>query len=88
MNTVQAGISIATGLALTDLGVQELWGRYFTLGGTHTRLELATYLSGETAWSEVEHDLAARALNDYCTERGLNHRVTYSSGIRQQEDRR
>ena len=81
MRSVKAGASLATGLALTHLDVQDLWGRYVALGGCHSRLELATYISGETAWSTEQHDIAAHALNEFTSDRGLDHPVRYASDL-------
>jgi hypothetical protein len=81
METVKAGPSLAVGLALTDLDVQDLWGRYVALGGVHSRLELALYISGETAWTPEQHDIAATALNEFTSDRGMDHPVRYARDV-------
>jgi len=78
---VHAGAALAVGLRLTDLQVQDLWGRYIALGGSHNRYDLARYISGESHWSAQEHDLAARAMNEYCAAHGLDHPVSYSHEV-------
>lgn len=81
MSTVHAGSALALGLALTDLNVQALWGRYIALGGTHTRYELASYIGGQGEWSAGEHDAAAAALNEWTSSHGMDHPVSYSDEV-------
>ena len=81
METVKAGPSLAVGLALTGIAVQDLWGRYVALGGLHSRLDLALYISGETAWATDQHDIAATALNEFTSERGMDHPVSYARDV-------
>lgn len=81
MSTVSAGFSLAAGLALTDLGVQTLWGRYVALGGSHTRHDLALYLGGQGSWTSHEHNIVAPAVNQYTSERGLDHPAPYSQEL-------
>ena len=81
METISGGTALAAGLGLTDLDVQTFWGRYFALGGAHSRYQLAQYVSGGCVWAVIEHDIAAYALNEYCTEHGLDHPVMYSDEI-------
>lgn len=81
METVHAGAALAVGLRLTELTVQDLWGRYVALGGRHSRYELASYVSGNGEWDTAEHDLAARAMNEYTAERGMGHPVRYSGEL-------
>jgi hypothetical protein len=49
----------------SDLTVKDLWLRYLALGGTRTRQELQDYLSGESGWTVEDHDVLARALQEY-----------------------
>ncbi|HST81956.1 MAG TPA: hypothetical protein VLL08_09515 [Kineosporiaceae bacterium] len=49
----------------SDLTVKDLWLRYLALGGTRTRQELQDYLSGEAGWTAEDHDVLARALQEY-----------------------
>jgi hypothetical protein len=81
MTTLNAGVSLAAGLALTDLGINDLWLLYFALGGSHPRPELQKYLSGAGRWSAHEHDVAAHALNEYFVDHGLDHLVAYATDL-------
>lgn len=81
MTTVHAGSALASGLALTSLTVQDLWGRYVVLGGSRSRYDLACYLRGEGEWATDEHDIAALAINEYTSRRGMDHPASYSDEI-------
>jgi len=81
MRTVNAGALLAAGLAMTDLGVSDLWLRYFALGGAYPRQQLQAYLAGAGAWSAHEHDVAAHALNEYFADQGMDHPVSYSDDL-------
>jgi hypothetical protein len=81
MNTIQAGPALAAGLGLTDLSVPQLWGQYVALGGIHTLRELAAYLAGETTWSAHQHDIVAQALNEYTSDHGVDHPVSYADEL-------
>jgi hypothetical protein len=78
---VHAGSALAVGLRLTDLNVQDVWGRYVALGGRHTRYELASYIGGDGDWDPGEHDIAARAINEFTSARGMDHPVSYSEEL-------
>ena len=81
METVDSGISLTVGLALTDLDRKDLWGRYLGLGGENSYPELLAYLAGTAQWSAHEHDVAAQALNEYFVERGMDHPVPYAADL-------
>jgi hypothetical protein len=81
MKTVNAGAMLAAGLAMTDLGVGDLWLRYFALGGGYPRQKLQAYLAGAADWSAHEHDIAAHALNEYFVDHGMNHPISYAGDL-------
>jgi hypothetical protein len=81
VSVVHAGSALAAGLALTDLNDRDLWSRYLALGGSHTRPELVRYLDGHDSWTAHEHDVAAHAINEYTSERGMDHPVSYSNEV-------
>jgi hypothetical protein len=62
----------AVGLSLDDL-----WMRYFALGGMSTSLEIEAYLLGALVAPPHEHDLIAVALNERYSELGGDHPVPY-----------
>lgn len=81
MALVSGGGALAAGLAFSDLSLPDLWARYLRLSGTRTLQELGAYLGGSTEWSAGEHDIAAQALNEYFTDRGLDHPVAYAHEV-------
>jgi hypothetical protein len=78
MTTLRAGTSLSTGLAITGLSLGAFWGRYCALSGSHTAHELLVYLEGDSAWTVLEHDVAAHALNECCATMGLGFPVAYA----------
>jgi hypothetical protein len=56
-------------------------GKYEALGGTHTFRELRAYLGGDATWSAHQHDIAAQALNEYTSDRGMSHPVSYADEL-------
>jgi hypothetical protein len=61
------------------LSLDELWLRYFELGGMNTPVELEAHLYGALTASGHNHDLIAHALNERFVELGRNHPVPYSA---------
>jgi hypothetical protein len=61
------------------LSIEELWLRYFALGGMATSTELEAYLHGLLSATDHNHDLIAHALNERFVELGRNHPVPYAS---------
>lgn len=51
-------------LRASELGVEELWLRYFALGGEVGKMEIEAYLNGLLPLSRVQHDLIAHAINE------------------------
>ena len=54
------------------LSTEELWSRYYCLGGCHTKLELELYLDGAILPPVREHNLMALALNEHLRDMDLN----------------
>ena len=81
MSIVHAGFALATGLSLTDLSGEDLWIRYYGAGGAHTQEELLTYLRGDSHWNDDQHDIAAQALNEYTSDHGMDHPVSYADEL-------
>ncbi|MCA1822762.1 MAG: hypothetical protein ABR520_02125 [Mycobacteriales bacterium] len=59
------------------LADDELWLRYFGLGGVVPRTDLTRYLSGNAEISDGQYDVLAHAVNECLGERGLAARVPY-----------
>lgn len=47
-----------------DVSVDELWLRYFGLGGDAGRFELDAYLNGAISLPPIQHDMLAHAINE------------------------
>ncbi len=60
------------------LSVEELWFRYFALGGMRMRGELQALLSGRAGLaSQHEYNLIAHAMNECFVERHLDQFIPY-----------
>lgn len=55
-------------LSAAHISVDELWLRYFGLGGVADRLELDAYLNGAIALTPSQHDIVAHAINERLNE--------------------
>lgn len=60
-----------------QLPLDDLWMRYFALGGMGTSLEIEAYLLGALVAPPHEHDLLAVALNERFSELGGDHPISY-----------
>ncbi|MET4134070.1 hypothetical protein [Pseudarthrobacter sp. PvP090] len=54
----------AESLRHADLGMEELWLRYFTLGGHAGQFEVEAYIHGAMALPPLQRDILAHALNE------------------------
>lgn len=61
------------------MSIEELWMRYFALGGMSTELEVEAYLLGALSPPTSVCDRLAVALNERFAERGEDHPVPYSA---------
>jgi hypothetical protein len=61
-NKYQRGLSRA--FSHTELTVNELWLRYFALGGDAGPTEVDAYVNGLMPFSEFQHNLLALAVNE------------------------
>ena len=57
---------------------EELWLRYFELGGMSTGLQLEAFLFGVLQPTTHDHDVIAHALNERFAELGGDHPVPYA----------
>ena len=54
----------AESLRHADVGIEELWLRYFTLGGHAGQFEVEAYIHGAMALPPLQRDILAHALNE------------------------
>jgi hypothetical protein len=66
--------------ARRDAGLshEELWLRYFALGGMRCAFELEAILYGALTPTTHDHDVIAVALNERFSELGANHPIPYT----------
>ncbi|WP_016694743.1 hypothetical protein [Rhodococcus rhodochrous] len=55
---------LCAALRASGLGVEELWLRYFALGGEVGKVEIEAYLNGLLPLPRLQHDLIAHAINE------------------------
>ena len=69
--------------ARRDLGlsVEDLWLRYFALGGMNAALEIEAILFGALVSDDHNRDIIAVALNERFSELGGDHPVRYSGDV-------
>jgi hypothetical protein len=65
------------------LTLEDLWIRYFALGGDADLMDVDAHLSGLTLLPVLQRDILAHAVNERLDELTTRHRVPYSRVIRQ-----
>ncbi|MEV4150915.1 PP2C family protein-serine/threonine phosphatase [Amycolatopsis sp. NPDC049691] len=68
--------------ARSGLTLEELWMRYFALGGSQSLLELDAYLNSLTTLPRVDRDMLAHAVNERLDELAGPARAPYSHSVR------
>jgi hypothetical protein len=67
----------------SGLDMEELWVRYFALGGSLAQIEVEAYLSGMQVLPALERDVLAHALNEVLEDLGSQVRAPYSGQLEQ-----
>ena len=70
-----AAVNLRVGLALTGLGLAELWLAYYSVGGDLSRAQVDAIVTGDVV--DDAHDLLAQALNDRLIDSDLAYRVPF-----------
>ncbi|MGW3961376.1 PP2C family protein-serine/threonine phosphatase [Amycolatopsis sp. NPDC005003] len=73
---------VAACFARSDLTLEQLWMRYFALGGSLPLLELDAYLNGLVTLPRVDRDMIAHAVNERLDEVTGPARAPYSHSVR------
>ncbi|MEU8634111.1 PP2C family protein-serine/threonine phosphatase [Amycolatopsis sp. NPDC048633] len=73
---------LAACFARSRLTPEQLWMRYFALGGSQSLLELDAYLNGLTTLPRVDRDMTAHAVNERLDELAGPPRAPYSHSAR------
>ncbi|RZU31565.1 PP2C family protein-serine/threonine phosphatase [Blastococcus saxobsidens] len=75
--------AVTAGFSRAELTLEQLWVRYFALGGTADLTDLDAYLHGLSTLPDAQCDLLAHAVNERLDELFTRHRVPYTRAIRQ-----
>ena len=67
---------------LADLSIEQLWMRYFALGGSADLLDVDAHLAGLTVLPAGQRDMLAHAVNERLDELVSQRRVPYSRQLR------
>lgn len=68
---------LARAFAGSKLTVEELWLRYFALGGDAGKVEIEAYLSQLMPLPSLQHNVLAHAINERLDELGPPERAPY-----------
>ncbi|MCM6773159.1 serine/threonine-protein phosphatase [Nocardia sp. CDC159] len=79
--------SLALALQRAQLGVEQLWLRYFAIGGSAGLWEVDAYVHGLGALETLQRDVLAQAVNERLDELTWSHRATYSRRLRESAPR-
>ncbi|MEV7095012.1 PP2C family protein-serine/threonine phosphatase [Amycolatopsis sp. NPDC051045] len=74
--------AVASAFARTELTVEELWLRYFALGGSLGVFEVEAYLHGVLQLPGFDRDVVAHVVNERLDELSRHRRASYSREIR------
>src|SRR5215212_1805414 len=75
--------ALDVGYRRAELTLEQLWLRYFALGGIAGLVEVEAYLHGLVPLPPVQRDLLAQAVNERLDELTWRHRVPYSRSVRE-----
>src|SRR3954452_14005786 len=73
--------------ARSDLTLEQLWMRYFALGGSLSLLELDAYLNGLVTLPRVDRDMLAHAVTGRLDEVIVQSRAPYSHSVQDSKPR-
>lgn len=76
-------MALRAALERAELTSEELWLRYFAIGGTAGPVELEAYLEGLLALPPLQRDMLAVAVNERLDELFWPHRVPYANSVRE-----
>ena len=68
---------LARAFSGAKLTVEELWLRYFALGGDAGKVEIEAYLAGLMPLPPLQHNILAHAINERLDELGPPRRAPY-----------
>jgi hypothetical protein len=77
MSNLGIGFSLSDGWDLSGLPLTDLWLHYLALGGNASPARVQAYARGLLPADSYQHNLIAQAINDYFTDQGEDHPVSY-----------
>ncbi len=80
----QQRLALRSAFEHAELTLEQLWLRYFALGGDADLMDVDAHLAGLVPLSRVQADMLAHAVNERLDELISLHRVPYSRPIRQE----
>jgi hypothetical protein len=75
--------AVASAFARAELTAEELWLRYFELGGSLGLLDVEAYLHGALQLPRLDRDIVAHVVNERLDELTWHRRASYSRTIRE-----
>ena len=75
--------ALDVGYRRAELTLEQLWVRYFALGGVAGLVEVEAYLHGMMSLPPLQRDILAHAVNERLDELTWRHRVPYSRSARE-----
>jgi hypothetical protein len=75
--------TLVLALQRAELTTDELWLRYFALGGTAELMEVEAYAHGLAGLPSLQRDILAHAANERLDELTWHHRASYSRPMRE-----
>jgi Stage II sporulation protein E (SpoIIE) len=75
--------ALEVGYRRAELTLEQLWLRYFALGGVAGLVEVEAYLHGLMSLPPLQRDILAHAVNERLDELTWRHRVPYSRSVRE-----
>jgi Stage II sporulation protein E (SpoIIE) len=76
--------ALQTAFEHAQLTLEQLWLRYFSLGGAADMMDVEAHLAGLVPLSPTDGDVLAHAVNERLDEMVTQHRVPYSGALRQE----
>lgn len=76
--------AVRAAIERADLTLEQLWARYFALGGEADLIEVEGFLAGLVPLPPYQRDMLAHAVNERLDELTWRHRVPYARVLRQQ----
>jgi hypothetical protein len=81
LSTADSTAALQRGFGLTGWTITDLWVAVLGIGGELGRRDVEGITTGARSATRAEHDVMAAALNDYFTDRDLDHPIPFSHDL-------